>query len=348
MTTSKPTVLITGISGFIAKHTALKALMDGYQVRGTVRSMAKAEGVRATLSRYAQEHSIDIGALDFVEADLLADEGWTDAIKGVDYLIHLASPFPKLQPKDREALVPPAKDGMTRAVSAALGAGVKRIVVTSSIAAVMYRGGRPPKLTCNADDWSDPDWSGMSAYLISKTRAEQALWQLADEKNARDRITVINPAFVAGPALDNTIGTSLELIKEIMAGPYPALPNASYPVVDVRDVAEAHVKALTAERAGGKRLMASANTLSMLEMAKVLKAEFPARRWRIPGFVVPDFAIKTLALVDKKVKTIFPDMGSRVTIDASTAESVLAMKFRSAETAVREAAYSLIDHGVIK
>jgi nucleoside-diphosphate-sugar epimerase len=159
---------------------------------------------------------------------------------------------------------------------------------------------------------------------------------------------VINPAFVAGPALDATIGTSLELIKEIMAGPYPALPKASYPVVDVRDVARAHVRALTAEGAAGKRLMASANTLSMLEMAKVLKIEFPNQSWRIPGFVVPDIAIKALAIVDRKVKTIFPDMGSQVTIDASEAEDVLDMKFRSAEIAIRAAAHSLIDQGVIK
>ena len=340
----KPIVLITGITGFIAKHTALYALKAGYRVRGTVRSMDKADEVITTIAR----HGGDISSLEFVEANLLSDDGWSDALSGVDYLLHLASPFPKLQPKDRESLVPTARDGMLRAVKTALGANVKRIVVTSSIAAVMYRSGRPSALTCSVDDWSDPDWGGMSAYLVSKTRAEQALWQFADNQGARDRIAVINPAFVAGPALDRTIGTSLELIKEILAGPYPALPKASYPVVDVRDVAEAHVKALTAEGVGGRRLMVSANTLTMLEMARVLKTEFPKRSWRIPGFEVPDFAIKALAIVDRKIKTIFPDMDARVNIDVGEAPDILEMEFRSGEDAIRAAAHSLIDEGIIK
>ncbi len=344
MNDAKPVVLITGISGFIAKHTALCALKAGYHVRGTVRSLDKADAVITTLARYGG----DVHNLEFIEADLLSDDGWEEAVKGVDYLLHLASPFPKVQPGDREALVGTARGGMLRAVKAALNANLKRVVVTSSIAAVMYRGGRPSELTCSAQDWSDPDWVGMSAYLVSKTRAEQALWQFAEEEGVRECITVLNPAFVAGPALDSTIGTSLELIKEILAGPYPALPKVSYPVVDVRDVAAAHIKAMTAPNAGGRRLMVSANTLSMLEMAKVLKAEFPARRWRIPGFEVPDAAIKALSLIDRKIKTIFPDMGARVTIDVQDAPEVLGLDFRSAEEAVRAAAHSLIDEGIVR
>ncbi|UTW56083.1 NAD-dependent epimerase/dehydratase family protein [Kordiimonas sp. SCSIO 12610] len=340
----KPTILITGVSGFIAKHTALYALNAGYSVRGTVRDLSKADMVKAIIAR----HGGDVSRLEFVEADLLSDDGWREAMDGVDYMVHTASPFPKLQPKDREALVPSARDGMLRAVKAALAAGVKRIVVTSSIAAIMYRGDRPRALTCTDQDWSDPDWAGMSAYLVSKTRAERALWHLADGEGVRDKITVINPAFVAGPALDSTIGTSLELIKEILAGPYPALPRASYPVADVRDVAAAHIKALFAEKARGRRLVVSANTLSLLEMAKVLKTEFPNRRWRIPGFEVPDVMIRALSLVDTKVKTIFPDMGARVTIDAGNAPDVLGMEFISAEDAVKAAAHSLIDEGVIR
>jgi dihydroflavonol-4-reductase len=216
-------VLVTGISGFIAKHVALALLNAGYAVRGTVRHAAAASAVSSALARQGG----DISRLSFVVADLGAAAGWSDAVAGCRYVQHIASPFPIEVPRDRESLVPAAREGTLRVLDASLAAGVERIVATSSMVAMMYRADRPAAYTVRESDWSDPEWSLLSAYQVSKTRAERAAWTWLDERGARERYCAINPGFVQGPLLDAKSGTSLDVIKLIMTGAYPAVPPAA-------------------------------------------------------------------------------------------------------------------------
>lgn len=192
------TVLVTGISGFIAKHVARALLEAGYLVRGTVRSADREGEVREALATHVGGAS---ERLTFVQADLEGDAGWSEAAAGCAYVQHIASPFPMSQPRDREALVPQARQGTLRVLEAAAAAGAQRIVLTSSMAAMAYRPGRPAAFPVGETDWTDPEWRALSAYIVSKTRAEQAAWAWAEARGERERLTVVNPAFVLGPAL---------------------------------------------------------------------------------------------------------------------------------------------------
>ncbi len=246
-------VLLTGISGFIAKHVALELLRQGYQVRGTVRQKAAGDAVTATL----RAAGADTTGLSFIEADLTKDDGWQEAAKGCRYVQHLASPFPLKQPKEREGLIPMAVGGTARVLDAALRAGAERVVLTSSIVSMMYRAGRAGDLPLRESDWTDTDWPGANPYAISKTRAEQEAWRIMRAAGAETRLAVVNPGLVLGPLLDRDFGTSVNVIKLMLDGKYPAIPPINFPVVDVRDLALVHVRAMTLAEAGGRRLLSA-------------------------------------------------------------------------------------------
>lgn len=336
-------VLITGITGFIAKHVALAALTAGHDVRGTVRSTRKADVLKATLSKAGA----DVGRLSLVEADLTADAGWTRAVEGMDALLHVASPFPISQPRGREDLVPAARDGALRVTRAALEAGVPRVVMTSSMVAMMYRAGRKGDFTVREGDWSDPAWGPATPYIISKTRAEKAVWELYKQNGAQARLTMINPGFVLGPALDGEIGASLEVIKLFMTGAYPAVPPVYFPVVDVRDLAPLHVKAIAAP-VGGRRLIGSGETISMHDMAMMLREAMPERARKIPKGVLPESLVRALALFDRTLKTVIPDLSGRPVADAGYVTELTGVTFRPAREAVAAAGRSLVENGVVK
>ncbi|WP_420431028.1 NAD-dependent epimerase/dehydratase family protein [Hyphobacterium sp.] len=337
-------VLVTGISGFIAKHVALQLLQAGHEVVGTVRSLDKAGDTRDALVRHGIDHSM----LEFVEADLTGDDGWAEAVAGCDYVQHLASPFPLAQPEDREALVPAARDGLLRVVRAALNADVKRVVVTSSLAAVMYNPKFKGEFEAGPDDWTDPDWKPISPYIVSKTRAEQALWALLDERNARDKATVINPGLVLGPALDERIGTSLQLVEMLLKGAYPAVPPICFPTVDVRDLAALHIAAMDSPGTAGLRLLAAADTLSMQEAALVLKEAFPAFERKIPTKQLPAFVVRLLAIFDASLKSVTADLGRRRIARTAYVTEKTGIAFRPAREAVIAAAESLMEYGIIE
>lgn len=337
-------VLLTGINGFIAKHIALELLQKGYRVRGTIRKLEHEESVRAAL----QKHGADTSGLSFVIADLSQDTGWEEALEGVDYVQHVASPFPIEQPRDREALVPAAKKGALRVLNASKRANVKRIVLTSSMVAMMYRQDRPKQLEVEETDWTNPEWDKLSAYIVSKTRAEQASWEWAEKEGWKNRLIVVNPGFVLGPGLDSRIGTSLNVIQLIMEGAYPAVPGVYFPVVDVRDLAELHLKAMIVPKIGGRRLIGAGETMSMSEMAKLLKQAFPDRAKKIPTATLPNFFVRFLSNFDRTLKSVTPDLGVVPITNSRYVTELTGVTFRKPGESVQAAAQSLLDFGVVK
>lgn len=336
-------MLITGITGFIAKQVALAALEAGYTVRGTLRDRGKGDALKQTL----QAAGADTDKLELVEADLGSDAGWAEAAKDCRFVLHVASPFPMQQPREREALVPAAKAGTLRVLDAALDAGAERIVLTSSIAAMMYRPNRPADFSFGEEDWTDPEWPEVTPYIVSKTRAEQAAWARMREAGAEERLTVINPGFVLGPALDRTIGTSLGVIQMILQGKYPALPPACFPVVDVRDVAALHVLAATAEGAGGRRLLAAADTLSLPEISGMLRKKFKEKARKAPRLTLPPFMVRFAARFDPALKSVVADLGIRPRADSAYVTELTGFTFRPAQEAVEAAGQSLFHHGLV-
>ncbi|PQA85403.1 NAD-dependent epimerase/dehydratase family protein [Hyphococcus luteus] len=328
-------VLVTGVSGFIAKHAALQLLQKGYEVRGTVRSLSKAFQVKKTL----EDAGADVSRLSFVAADLTSDEGWDEAAEGCGGVMHVASPFPVSQPRDRDALTPAARDGALRVLKAAEKAG--RIVMTSSMAAMVYHPNRPPVVRIGEDDWTDLEWRALSPYIVSKTAAEKAAWDAAVIGGFKHRLTVVNPSLVLGPPLDDDIGASLDLIKFFMTGAYPAIPPVSFPIVDVRDAAALHVAALETPEAGGRRLIASADTLSLKGVADILREAFPDRAKKIPSKTLPSWLVRALALFDRNLASVVPDLGVAPQAETDYVTALTDVRFRPAKEAVIEAGAAL-------
>lgn len=337
-------VLLTGISGFLGGHVGLELLRQGYAVRGSVRSLSKADKVRATLARAGA----DVSRLEFVELDLNSDTGWDAAMPGVRYLQHTASPFVTDIPKDKMELIRPAVDGTTRALNAALKANVERIVLTSSMAAIGYGHDKARTKPFTAADWTDLEGRGVNAYTESKTLAEKAAWTIVDSAGRHDDLVAINPAAILGPLLDEDPGTSAALIARLMNGSVPAAARISFAVVDVRDVAAAHVKAMVTPWAGGHRFPMGDKTLSLLDFANTLRRRVPAFAERLPRVTVPDWMVKLFAFVDKDIRGNVGELGVVRSVDSTDVEKLLGRKLVSSDEATVATARSLVEQGVVK
>ena len=335
-------VLLTGISGFLGGHVALALLNAGYIVRGSVRSLSKAEKVKSTLARAGG----DVSRLEFVELDLLSDAGWAAAMAGVRYLQHTASPFVTVMPKDKMDLIRPAVEGTRRAVSAALAAGVDRIVVTSSLAAVMYGHDKARTAPFTAADWTNLAGRDVNAYTESKTRAEKEAWQLVDAAGRHDDLATINPGAIFGPLLDDDPGTSVGLLKRMFDGSLPAAARISFISVDVRDVAAAHVAAMTADAARGQRFILGAGTRSLMQMATVLKVALPEKAAKLPRFEVPDWVVRLVAFVDADIRGNVGELGVVKTADARPIEALLGRNLIPVDEALVASARSLVAQGI--
>ncbi|MFV0428849.1 MAG: NAD-dependent epimerase/dehydratase family protein [Arachnia sp.] len=328
-----PTILVTGASGFIAKHITRELLADGYRVRASVRS----ERRRAEIEELFPEAD-----LEFVSLDLTRDAGWAEALQGVDALCHTASPFPANQPKDPQDVIRPAVDGTMRALRAAQAAGVRRVVLTSSCAAVYKDSTKPREAISTRDNWTDPDDKGTTAYEASKTLAERAAWDFASAHPEME-LTTINPGIVMGPPMDLHFGTSLGYVEEFLAGRYPAVPPVTLPIVDVRDVARMHVAALSKPVSVGKRYPANAKALTMVDIAKLLKRHYPGRR--ISSIAIPVWLVRLLTPVVPLFAQIVDGLTRNLDIDASDAERELEFRYIPADDSILASAEYLVAHG---
>lgn len=333
------TILVTGASGFIAKHIVAQLLEQGHAVRASVRSRERADEVAAAAGGSPGGAS----RLSFVELDLGQDRGWAEALAGVDALIHTASPFPLVQPKDPDALIRPAVDGTLRALRAATSAGVRRVVMTSSVVAVTRT-----TLPAGRDRYDERDWSDLdgpiSTYGRSKTMAERAAWDFAAGEGRGLELTAINPGFVLGAGRDGRFGTSLRVVQRMLSGKDPAVPRVGYAVADVRDIAAMHVRALDRPEAIGKRILGASEFLWFADMAKALKEAFPQKK--IATRVAPDLLMRIIGLFDGSVGTILPELGQRAEVDNRRAREILGMDFIPARRSVVDAARFLVDRGL--
>jgi dihydroflavonol-4-reductase len=336
------TVLVTGISGFIAKHCAVELLKHGYRVRGTLRSPDKTDAVRRTLAAHT-----DASRLEFVVADLLSDAGWTEATQGVHGVLHLASPFPLAQPNDEGELIRPAVDGTLRVLRAAKAAGVKRFVQTSSTVAVIFGHGDSHPGAYTEADWTDVDGPHVTAYAKSKTLAERAARDFIANECPALHYASVNPGLVLGPLLDSDAGSSADLIASCLRGKYPGCPRLSFPVVDVRDVAQAHRLALESDAPSGARFLATSGAVWFKDLMRPIKDSLGERARKVPTRELPNFMVKLVAIFDPDSRPIVPDLGVDYRIDNSATCKTLGMDFRPYTESGPAMAESLLRLGVV-
>lgn len=331
-------ILVTGASGFIGTHTVIDLLNNGYEVRGTIRDLNRATDLKKLFS--ANTKYLD--NLELVEASLTETVCWEKAVEGCDGVFHIASPVPIEQPNNPDQLIIPAREGVLNVLKAAADAKIKRVVLTSSIAAVSANPNAGEIILSEAD-WSDPMFPTINAYGLSKTLAEKAAWDFTNEKEIE--LIAINPVMVLGPALEPDYGSSLEALALLMNGRYPLLPKLSMGIVDVRDVATLH--RLAFERAdAGSRLLCSHGHMSLLEIATLLAREIPSLGRTLPRHELPSFVFRVLAKFNRVVATIAPDLDKIVEYDCGPAFE-LGWQPRPIEEAIICGATSLIEHGVI-
>jgi dihydroflavonol-4-reductase len=330
---AETTVLVTGVSGYVGQHCAAELLRKGYSVRGTVRSKAKADTIKAALGRVSDR----VDALEFVQADLLQDAGWAEAIKGCTYVLHVASPFIMGEPKDPNDLIKPAVEGTERVLGFAKEGGVKRVVLTSSTVAIssdMESG------ICGPDDWADPEKVG--SYAKSKILAERAAWRFVDAQSSDNpmELVVINPGGIMGPTLTGqATGTSTSMISDMIRGKMPMIPDIAVGMVDVRDVAQVHVSALGIPEAAGQRfVLASEEAIPMIKVAQTLKSEGYNK---VSTRKAPSILLKMMAPFSKDVKGMVSFLGRKVRSDNSATKEVLGWVPTPIETSLVDMAASL-------
>ncbi len=339
------TVLVTGGSGFVGCHCILQLLAAGYNVRTTVRNLAREGEVRAML----REGGADPGdRLSFFAADLEKDAGWKEAVSGCDYVHHVASPFPSTVPKHEDELIVPAREGALRVLRASRDSGVKRVILTSSFAAIGY--GHPEQNEpFNETNWTNPDAPDVLPYVKSKTIAERAAWDFVGKEGGGMELSVVNPVGIFGPVLGPDLSTSILIVQRMMDGAVPGCPRMYFGAVDVRDVADLHLRAMTDPAANGERFLAVAGDfLAMADIARILKTRMGAAARRVPTRQLPDFLVRLAAIRDPAVKQILPELGKRKNATSEKAKRVLGWKPRSNEDSIVATAESLLRLGLLK
>lgn len=328
--------LVTGGAGYIARYCIAHLLKAGWKVRATLRDTAKGLQIRSELASFEREAA----SLEFATADLEKDEGWDKAVAGCAYVLHVASPIPEVVPKNDEELIRPAREGTLRVLCAAAEQGVRRVVLTSSGSAIAYgRGGRSTPFT--EADWSVPDPSDTSAYERSKLAAERAAWDWKAKNPKAAELVTICPGGVIGPVMGHQFSTSIQIIKKLIDGSLPGLPRMTFPLVDVRDVVDLHVRAMTADVAAGQRYIGAGPTLWMAEIAQIIRDEVPSVAPRVPRRRLPNWIVRIAALFDPTIRSRLFELGKYRPMSSGKALKELGWEPRPTKVAVRETVVSL-------
>jgi nucleoside-diphosphate-sugar epimerase len=338
-------VLVTGGSGFIASYCILQLLAAGHQVRTTVRNLRREDDVRALLKQGGAEAG---DRLSFFAAELQQDAGWRQAVDGCTYVLHVASPISQDVPKNADEMIGPARDGTLRVLRAAREASVKRVVLTSSFTAIGY--GHPPqKAPFDETTWTDLRGGDVLPYAKSKTLAERAAWDFVAKEGGGLELSVVNPVLVLGPVLGRDFSPSIALVQRLLAGAIPGCPRLYFGIVDVRDVADLHVRALTHPAAKGERFLAVAGDfMSVREIAAVLKARLGPAAGRVPTRQLPDWLVRVVALAHPQARQILPELGKVKNGSGEKARRLLGWAPRSREDAIVATAESLLRLGLLK
>jgi len=339
-------VLVTGGTGFVGAHCLIQLLAAGHETRATVRNLAREGDVRAMLR---QGGAGDVGArLKLFAADLNADAGWADAAAGCDYVLHVASPFPATVPRDANELIAPARDGALRVLRASRDAGVKRVVLTSSFAAIGY-GFKDRTAAFTEADWTNLDDPGVQPYQRSKTIAERAAWDFIAREGGGLELAVVNPVGVFGPTLGPDFSTSILIVKRMLEGSVPGCPDIWFGAVDVRDVVDLHLKAMIDPAARGERFLATAGDfVSVRQLSGFLKEGLGADARKVPTRGLPSWLLRVIALWDPQVKGVLPELGKRKNASNEKARRALGWAPRSAKDSALATARSLLELGLVK
>jgi dihydroflavonol-4-reductase len=340
--TTAHTVLVSGGSGFVGSHVVLRLLDGGHHVRTTVRSPTREASVRDMMRAAGASDA----RLTFFTADLEREEGWQEAIGGCDYVIHVASPIPAAAPRTEEELIRPARDGTLRVLRVARDCGVRRVVLTSSCGAVYY--GHPPQIgPFDETSWTNID-GDMSAYVRSKAIAERAAWDFMRAEGGRLELAAVNPTGIFGPALGPEVSSSTELITRLLKG-MPGCPRLFFGIVDVRDVADLHLRAMINPAATGERFIASSgDMMSMVAVARVLRAHLGEAARRVPTRELPNWLVRFAARFDRKLQPLVPLLDSTRRATSAKAQRMLDWRPRAPEEAILATARSVIAFGLVQ
>jgi dihydroflavonol-4-reductase len=336
------TVLVTGGSGYIGGWCVASLLQRGYVVRTTVRDLSKEAAVRASLGKVTDPGN----RLSFYAANLTADAGWDEAVVGCDYVLHVASPLGVSDPKDPDDLIVPAREGAKRAIAAAIRAGVKRVVLTSSVAATS-KGALGGDWISDETVWTDPKGPKVSVYAQSKTLAERAAWDLIHSSATDTTLATVNPALVLGPVTRNDFSESVQVVERLLSGRVPGLPRLGFNVVDVRDVADLHIRAMTDPKAAGERFIAAGSYAWMGDLAELLRARLGEGAAKVPTRKVPDFVIRLAGLFDKDLGSVTPNLGHKHDYSSGKAQRILGWAPRPLDQTILDCANSLIATGAV-
>jgi dihydroflavonol-4-reductase len=336
-------VLVTGGTGYIAKFCIAQLLQEGWRVRTTVRSLARAEQVRTNIAKISD----GIDTIEFFEADLTADRGWDRAVAGADYVLHVASPMPRVSPKTDDELIRPARDGALRVLKAARDASVKRVVLTSSIAAIIHGHGTHPTLFTESDWTDETDLVDTGPYERSKTIAERAAWAWQADQGTALELVTINPSVVIGPVLSPDFSFSIEVVKKLLDGSVPGIPRFGFDLVDVRDIARLHILAMTTSSATGNRFIGAGEFLWAQEIASILKQGLAEKARKVPSMVVPDFLVRIFGLFDSAVRSQLFNLGKEKRVSSDKARKMLGWTTRPVSEGILDTARSLQAIGLV-
>ncbi|OTA00979.1 NAD-dependent epimerase/dehydratase [Trichoderma parareesei] len=336
-------VLVTGGSGFVASHLILKLLTDGHTVRATLRSLSKEQHVRSALQKAG---AINLDRLSFHAADLTEDKGWAEAIQGCSFVHHVASPFPGHAVKDENELIRPAREGTLRVLRAARDAHVKRVIFTSSFAAIGYG------YKDRQEPFTEADWSvleGLPPYHKSKALAEKAAWEFIEVEGGNLELCVINPVGIFGPLISNDMSASVDLIKKLLDGSIARCPKTYFNIVDVRDLADLHIRGMLDPAAKNERFIASCDgkPLALIDVARIISQGRPDKAEKVPTAELPTWVVKLAAIFSPAAREMVPVLDIIRPINNDRAKTVLGWVPRPARDTILDTVDSLIEHGIV-